>query len=129
MRGFIVITKQLIRHRTARLTGLLAALALSAGLTAAPVSADESDTYVALGDSFAAGQGASPYTDACLRSDQGYPAILDTERTISLLASKACSGATTHVVRDSQLASLNKKVDLVTVTAGGNDLDAIGALV
>lgn len=124
-----MITKQLIRRRTTRLTGLLAALALSAGLTAAPVSADTSDTYVALGDSFAAGQGASPYVDACLRSDQGYPAILDTERSISLLASQACTGATTRVVRDSQLASLNKKVDLVTVTAGGNDLDAIGALV
>ncbi|MDR6559210.1 lysophospholipase L1-like esterase [Arthrobacter pascens] len=124
-----MITKQLIQRRTARLTGLLAVLALTAGLTAAPVSADGSDTYVALGDSFAAGQGASPYADACLRSDQGYPAILDTEPSVSLLASKACTGATTSVVRETQLASLDKKVDLVTVTAGGNDLDAIGALV
>ncbi|WP_307104940.1 SGNH/GDSL hydrolase family protein [Arthrobacter globiformis] len=120
--------KKPLRRRIARFTGVLAALLL-AGLTAAPASADRFDSYVALGDSYAAGQGAGPYVDACLRSDHSYPALLDAARKISLTGSAACSGATTGTVRAEQIPSLSKKVDLVTVTAGGNDLDSIGALV
>jgi len=120
--------KQPLRRRIARLTGVLAALVL-AGLTAAPASADRFDSYVALGDSYAAGQGAGPYVDACLRSEHGYPALLDAARKISLAGNAACSGATTSSVRTNQIPALNKKVDLVSVTAGGNDLDSIGALV
>lgn len=120
--------KQPLRRRIARLTGVLAALVL-AGLTAAPASADRFDSYVALGDSYAAGQGAGPYVDACLRSEHGYPALLDAARKISLAGNAACSGATTSSVRTNQIPALNRKVDLVTVTAGGNDLDSIGALV
>lgn len=120
--------KQPLRQRIARLTGVLAALVL-AGLTAAPASADRFDSYVALGDSYAAGQGAGPYVDACLRSEHGYPALLDAARKISLAGNGACSGATTSSVRTNQIPALNRKVDLVTVTAGGNDLDSIGALV
>ncbi|MFE5838586.1 SGNH/GDSL hydrolase family protein [Arthrobacter sp. NPDC056493] len=120
--------KQSLPRRFARLTGVLAALVL-AGLTAAPASADRFDTYVALGDSYAAGQGAGPYADACLRSGHSYPALLDAARKISLSGNKACSGATTSTVRADQIPSLSKKVDLVTITAGGNDLDSIGALV
>jgi hypothetical protein len=111
------------------MSGLIATLALTAGLTAAPASAEPADTYVALGDSYAAGQGASPYLDACFRSVQSYAAELNEAPSVELLENKACSGATTSIVRDTQLGSLNKNVDLVTVTAGGNDLDAIGALV
>ncbi|MDQ0620257.1 SGNH/GDSL hydrolase family protein [Arthrobacter globiformis] len=121
-------TKQPLRRRLARLTGVIAALAF-AGLTAAPASADRFDSYVALGDSYAAGQGAGPYADTCLRSDHGYPALLDAVRKISLAGNAACSGATTSTVRADQIPSLDKRVDLVTVTAGGNDLDSIGALV
>jgi len=120
--------KQPLRRRIARLTGVLAALVL-AGLTAAPASADRFDSYVALGDSYAAGQGAGPYVDACMRSQHGYPALLDAARKISLAGNAACSGATTSSVRTNQIPALNKKVDLVSVTAGGNDLDSIGALV
>lgn len=120
--------KKTLRRRTARLTGVLAALFV-AGLTAAPASADRFDSYVALGDSYAAGQGAGPYVDSCLRSGHGYPALLDAARKISLTGNAACSGATTSTIRTNQIPSLSKKVDLVTVTAGGNDLDSIGALV
>jgi lysophospholipase L1-like esterase len=118
---------QPLRRRTVRLAGVLAALAL-AGLTAAPASADRFDSYVALGDSYAAGQGTGQYADTCFRSGQGYPALLDAARKISLTGNEACSGATTRTVRADQIPSLSKKVDLVTVTAGGNDLDSIGAL-
>ncbi|MFE4543904.1 SGNH/GDSL hydrolase family protein [Arthrobacter sp. NPDC056727] len=120
--------KQPLRRRFTRLTGALAALVLAC-LTAAPASADRFDSYVALGDSYAAGQGAGPYADACLRSGHGYPALLDAERKVTLTGNAACSGATTSSVRANQIPSLSKKVDLVTVTAGGNDLDSIGALV
>ncbi|MFP3461452.1 SGNH/GDSL hydrolase family protein [Arthrobacter globiformis] len=120
--------KQPLRRRIARLTGALAALVL-AGVTAAPASADRFDSYVALGDSYAAGQGAGSYADACFRSDHGYPVLLDASRKIVLAGNEACSGATTAAVRTAQIPSLNKKVDLVTITAGGNDLDSIGALV
>jgi lysophospholipase L1-like esterase len=126
--GILMTAKNTLRRRTARLSGVLAALVL-AGLTAAPASADRFDSYVALGDSYAAGQGAGPYTDACLRSGHSYPQLLDAARKISLTGNAACSGATTRNVRTNQIPSLSKKVDLVTVTAGGNDLDSIGALV
>jgi lysophospholipase L1-like esterase len=119
---------QPLRRRTVRLAGVLAALAL-AGLTAAPASADRFDSYVALGDSYAAGQGTGQYADTCFRSGQGYPALLDAARKVSLTGNEACSGATTRTVRADQIPSLGKKVDLVTVTAGGNDLDSVGALV
>jgi lysophospholipase L1-like esterase len=126
--GILMTAKKTLRRRIGRLTGVLAALVL-AGLTAAPASADRFDSYVALGDSYAAGQGSGPYVDACLRSGHGYPALLDAARKISLTGNAACSGATTSSVRADQIPSLSKKVDLVTVTAGGNDLDSIGALV
>ncbi|MFC9333780.1 SGNH/GDSL hydrolase family protein [Arthrobacter sp. NPDC057009] len=120
--------RQPLRRRITRLSGVLAALVL-AGLTPAPASADRFDSYVALGDSFAAGQGAGSYLDTCFRSGLGYPSLLDAERKIGLTGNAACSGATTGSVRNSQIAVLSKKVDLVTVTAGGNDLDSVGALV
>jgi lysophospholipase L1-like esterase len=126
--GILMTAKNTLRRRTARLSGVLAALVL-AGLTAAPASADRFDSYVALGDSYAAGQGAGPYTDACLRSGHSYPQLLDAARKISLTGNAACSGATTRNVRTNQIPSLSRKVDLVTVTVGGNDLDSIGALV
>jgi lysophospholipase L1-like esterase len=126
--GILMTATQPSRRRIARLAGVLAALVL-AGATAVPASADRFDSYAALGDSYAAGQGAGPYLDACFRSDHGYPVLLDGARKISLTDNAACTGATTASVRASQIPSLNKKVDLVTVTAGGNDLDSIGALV
>ena len=126
--GILMTAKQPLRRRFARLSGVLAALLL-AGLTAAPASADRFDSYVALGDSYAAGQGTGSYLDTCFRSDQGYPALLNAAPKIGLTGNAACSGATTGSVRDSQIPTLSKKVDLVTVTAGGNDLDSIGALV
>ncbi|RAM38766.1 SGNH/GDSL hydrolase family protein [Arthrobacter globiformis] len=119
---------QPLRRRTVRLAGVLAAMAL-AGLTAAPASADRTNSYVALGDSYAAGQGAAPYVDAaCLRSEHGYPTLLDAVRKIRLAGNTACSGATTSSVRAVQIPAMSKNADLVTVTAGGNDLDSIGAL-
>lgn len=80
--------------------------------------------YVALGDSYAAGEGggAGSYLDPCLRSTNGYPALLDAERQIHLRAEPACTGATTSDVRRDQLLALKPSTRLVTLTVGANDL-------
>lgn len=80
--------------------------------------------YVALGDSYAAGQGAPPYSDAeCLQSDEGYPALLDLHERIYLQVNATCTGAKTSDVATKQLSKLNPDTRLVTLTVGGNDLN------
>ena len=113
------------------LSGLVTvAIALAGFCTvgALPAAADSATVqYVALGDSYAAGQGAAPYlNEDCLQSAQGYPELLDSQEGIHLRANKACSGATTDDVTDSQLSALNRGTRLVTLTVGGNDLDVSG---
>jgi lysophospholipase L1-like esterase len=93
------------------LAGFVTAGALPAAATPGIVP------YVALGDSYAAGQGAPPYVrgNSCLQSrDESYPVLLDSESIrINLTANAACSGATTDVVR-SQLSALDRDTRLVT---------------
>jgi len=113
------------------LSGLVTVVVALAGFVtvgALPAAADSGTVqYVALGDSYAAGQGAPPYLDDdCLQSAQGYPELLDSERRVHLRANEACSGATTDNVTDSQLSALNRGTRLVTLTVGGNDLDVSG---
>jgi lysophospholipase L1-like esterase len=92
---------------------------------AAPAQAiDKYDYYVALGDSYAAGQGAGPYlgTDHCFRSDNAYSELADALKTVKVTTNAACSGKTTQDVVNTQLGQLNRKTELVTITAGGNNL-------
>ena len=97
---------------------------------AAPTSASSSTwsstsarSYVALGDSFTAGQGAPPYRPgACLQSRYaGYPTIAAVLSVYRLTANKACSGAT---VADTaaQLAGVSNTTALVTLTVGAIDV-------
>lgn len=113
-------------RRSTPLLVLLVTLATVVGLVAltVPASAHGSKTlsYVALGDSYAAGQGAGRYLNACLQSRRGYPARLDNMRRIKLRHNATCTGATTSDVVTRQLGSLNRGTRLVTVTVGGNDL-------
>ena len=107
------------------LTAGLLAMGMAWGFTAAPATAAPADTisYVALGDSFAAGQGALPYSDAtCKVSKKGYPVLGDRVKNIELVANSACSGATTQTLLATQLGSLSTETELVTITVGGNDL-------
>ena len=90
-------------RRSRRLTLVLAALATLIGLalvTAAPADAgsrhSRSLSYVALGDSYAAGFGAGKYVNDCYQSRRGYPALLDRETRASLRANATCNGATTR---------------------------------
>jgi len=114
-----------MRRRFIALAAAVAAL-LAAPLEAAPALADPPAPiarYVAVGDSYAAGQGAGAYLDECLRSPLGYPALIDVEPRYNLLRQPACSGATIADVIATQAPEVNRGTTLVTVTAGANDLD------
>lgn len=94
--------------------------------------------YVALGDSYAAGFGGGAVLDACGRTAEGYPALLDELRKVELDADVTCGGATAASTPPSapagpvdlpeQIASLqtagsiDRNTDLVTLTIGGNDV-------
>jgi lysophospholipase L1-like esterase len=116
------------RRFLARLvTTLVAGLAGILTVGALPATADTVGIgqYVALGDSFGAGQGASApgdYLNKCLQSPNGYPALLDAENQIHLRANAACTGATTSDVAAEQLSALKQGTRLVTLTVGAADL-------
>ena len=125
-----------------RVTGIAAAaiialVAIPAGIAgpaaAAPPSSPSSSSstvekYVALGDSVAAGQGAGGYIDACFRSQNGYPSLLDAAPRTNLLRNPSCSGATIADVAADQLSQLNRGTTLVTLTVGANEVDLTGIL-
>ena len=90
-------------------------------------------TWVAMGDSYAAGQGANDYSGGhCRRSANSYWALLhgSLRNGLTSPAEKfvACSGATTATVRADQLAALDPTTRLVTISVGGNDLGFAGVL-
>lgn len=128
---------------------LVATLAVTAGtaLLAQPAEAHPKPPspghhkvsgYVALGDSYASGEGLAPFAEGtggpgeCHRSaSQSYPVRLadSRKRAFDGLTSVACSGAITadlvttrpNTTRAPQLAALNRKTETVTLTIGGND--------
>jgi lysophospholipase L1-like esterase len=77
--------------------------------------------YVALGDSYAAGQAID-----CTHTATSYPLLLDRLPGVDLVSDVSCAGATTTDIVASQLGALDKAVGLVTVTAGANDVDVAG---
>jgi lysophospholipase L1-like esterase len=106
----------------------LVGLVVVGTLPAAAQSNSGTIQYVALGDSYAAGQGGvallSDYLDeTCLESPNGYPYLLDGEKRIHLQTNAACTGAKTSDVISTQLSALNQGTRLVTLTVGAADLD------
>lgn len=94
-----------------------------------------SHKYVALGDSFSAGEGVEPFispsdSNGCHRSERAYAKLLDEAPALNLdfQAFVACSGATTWHVQNGQngeppqLNALSTDTDIVTITIGGNDI-------
>jgi lysophospholipase L1-like esterase len=87
----------------------------------------------ALGSSFASGPGITPMADAgAMRSSRTYPHLL-AERLGAELTDLSIGGATTATILDTpqrlgsrifppQIDALPADADLVTITAGGNDL-------
>jgi lysophospholipase L1-like esterase len=93
--------------------------------TVAKVVAPPPVRYVALGDSYSAGTGAGPYSQAgrsCERSANAYPQLWASLHTPASFVSVACTGATTATVLDRQLSALNAGTTLVSLTIGGNDV-------
>ena len=86
----------------------------------------------ALGDSYASGQGAGFYdpSNTCLQSDVSYPELLDDVKHVKLLTDASCSGATTFDGVSRQIPAIpkSKKIDVVTLTVGANDVGGAGAL-
>ncbi len=80
--------------------------------------------YVALGDSYSAGNGAGNYDSSsgdCHRSLSAYPYLWKNAHAPSSFADTACSGAVTTDVINNQLGPLNSSTGLVSITIGGND--------
>jgi lysophospholipase L1-like esterase len=93
-------------------------------LGAAPPAQAAAPSYVALGDSYSSGTGARTYLDdgtTCQRSVYAYPALLASAKGYALTF-RACSGATTSDVVSRQVSALDAGTDLVSITAGGNDI-------
>lgn len=104
------------RRRT--LVGIAVAIGVMAGGASAAAAAP---SYVALGDSYASGDGTGVYFEtSCFTSPDAYPPLVASADDLSLTFA-ACSGATTSSVISSQLGSLNASTSLVTVQVGGND--------
>jgi lysophospholipase L1-like esterase len=102
----------------------LVALLLTVGvmLTAASAAAAQ-PSYVALGDSYASGDGTGVYYSAnasCYQSPDAYPPLVAAKDGYALTFA-ACSGATTSTVNSGQLGSLTASTSLVTLQVGGND--------
>lgn len=94
------------------------------GLVMAGPAQAAGPAYVALGDSYSAGNGAGNYDSSsgdCHRSFSAYPYLWKNAHAPSSFADTACSGAVTTDVTNSQLGPLNSSTGLVSITIGGND--------
>ena len=114
-----------------RLVTMLVALVGLVVVGAVPAVAESNPNaieYVALGDSYAAGQGGGSYLNNCLESPNGYPYVLDPKMRIRLQTNAACTGLSAEEV-GSKLSELDEDTELVTVTVGAADLNLSDVLV
>jgi lysophospholipase L1-like esterase len=91
-------------------------------------------TYVAMGDSYASGNGTfnADLDGPCYRSSDAYAPLVAKQLRRTTLTFVACSGATTQDVVSEQLGALDAKTTYATVSVGGNDIgftDLISACV
>ncbi len=82
--------------------------------------------YVALGDSYASGEGLPPL-EFCHRSPHAYPALVQQSLRFSAFYFEACTGATTLELNHQahlawQRRQLSGRTRLVTITIGGDDI-------
>ncbi|MFI6874696.1 SGNH/GDSL hydrolase family protein [Streptomyces sp. NPDC050400] len=113
--------------RRVRATSLASSflIALTIAFTGAGQAQAAATSYVALGDSYSSGVGAGSYQSGsgdCKRSNLAYPQLWANANSPSSFSFMACSGATTSTVRSGQLGPLTSATQLVSVTAGGNDV-------
>jgi lysophospholipase L1-like esterase len=133
-----------VRRRRSAFAAGLATVAMALGFSAIPAEAAAKIDYVALGDSYTAGTGAGaperPADVDCWQSHPGYVDLVGKSKGINLVANAACHGAvlsrlsptydpviytpTVHEQIRFQVSgkALSAKTDLVSITAGANDL-------
>ncbi|NNG19862.1 SGNH/GDSL hydrolase family protein [Naumannella sp. ID2617S] len=107
--------------RRAAAAGAIVALGTLAGFT--PALADTTNDYVALGDSYSAGDGGGDYIidgTICFRSPNSFAGQLAAKKGLELDL-QACSGAVTADM-PKQYPALSTGTDFVTLTVGGNDV-------
>jgi len=114
-----------------RRTGALALAVVLAGiiLLSACEPAPTPDTYVSIGDSMVAGPGVPEQiveAGACLRSTQNLGHKVEPLIGVSRLVDVSCSGATTRDLLDTQLAAVDARTKVLTITIGYNDIDYSG---
>lgn len=105
------------------LAGLVPVLAALVPLGVQAPAQAAGPSYVALGDSYASGVGTRSYISdgtSCQRSTYAYPYLLAQQKGYTLNF-KACSGATTSTVTNSQLSAVVATTKYVTISVGGND--------
>jgi lysophospholipase L1-like esterase len=105
------------------LAGVIPVLAALIPLAAQAPAQAAGPSYVALGDSYASGVGTRSYISdgtSCQRSTYAYPYLLAQQKGYTL-SFKACSGATTSSVTNSQLSAVVSTTKYVTISVGGND--------
>lgn len=99
-------------------------------------------SYVAIGDSSAAGPGIHPVdrgSGACSRAKKNYPALLAKELKIPSVTDVSCSGAQTKDITTARpivsevpggmLDAVTADTELITVSIGGNDGGASSGIV
>jgi len=118
----------------------LAVTGLVVGVVAAPAAAAPKAPaeLVVFGDSYSAGIGAgamapNPQNPACYQAAPGYGEMLAERKQLELVLNTACYGSTAVSVQQqigfaAQGGYLDADTDLVTITAGGNDVDFGGIL-
>lgn len=112
--------RRTISSLAALLTAVLA-FGLSAPAQATPPYGPDAE-YVALGDSFSSGLGATGSSPGgCGTSPNGYPALWAEQHGITSFIDASCGGAKTEDVLSTQLSALSATTDVVTITIGGND--------
>ena len=109
---------------TAALVLVVGAAVPAAAKGKPPSTASKKATYVAMGDSFASGNGTfNPDLDnACYRSSDAYAPLVAKALRRTTLSFVACSGATTASIAGGQDAALNAKTTYVSISIGGNDI-------
>ncbi|MDQ0922175.1 lysophospholipase L1-like esterase [Pseudarthrobacter sp. W1I19] len=139
-----------VRRRHSAFAAFLATVAMAVGLTAVPADAappPEID-YVALGDSYTAGTGAGtfPTLAPCIQTPAGYVDAVGETRRVNLAFNAACHGAlltqNSDIPHDTRIPSIEQQIDyllvshvltedteLVSITAGANDVGVTGVLV
>lgn len=119
------MSRPLNRLRAAALPIALAALSL-----ALPAHAAQTEEYVAMGDSYASGNGTGnrDLDYWCYRSSSAYGPLIAAARANTSLKFVACGGAQTGDVNTEQVPALSAGTRWVTLSIGGNDVGFVNLI-